>query len=513
MGDLLQRKTAMIMALALSLAATLVALATDENLRERLGTTYWLLGLAIIGSILLVLAGYVWDRTLMIKLREINRTAKQQGGSRNFDADDEAETAYVLPDEPELEQGQDEIMGLARQIERMAQNLQKVEASYRGIVEDQVDLICRYRADGKITFVNSAFAKFYGQKRRQILGSVFPIFEQGYPTRDFQGNLPDKASFEVALTNHEGTPNAFMWTHRAIKSQSGALLEYQAVGHDIGARKQAEAALIEAKNAAESADRAKSEFLAVVSHEIRTPINAVIGFAKLMRETPLTADQIEYISNIHQSGMTLETLIADILDVSRLEAGQLEVKKTAFALRECMQEIQRSFGNVARDLGIDFSLKVDPGVPVIVNGDQGRLRQVLMNIIGNALKFTEHGSVSVSVSCSRGEDIPDSDQKQLRLFVSVTDTGIGIPENRVKELFKPFSQLDSSSTRRRGGTGLGLVISKRLCELMGGAISVESKLGQGSTFRFSLSLTYLRGDSQPPVAAPRVSPSPSPSAA
>ena len=509
MNALFQRKTAMILALAFSLSATLIVLALDDNLRDRLGTTYWLLGLAIIGSILLVLAGYVWDRTLMDRLREIKRTAGEQSKVA-----EEREGSADRPIDDDFPQDQDEIIGLARQIERMAQNLQKVEASYRGIVEDQVDLICRYRADGTITFVNSAYAKFFGKRRNELIGKPFPVIALGYPKRDFQGNLPDKASFEVDLNALDGEAASFLWTHRAIKSQSGTLLEFQAVGHDIGARKAAEVALVKAKEAAESADRAKSEFLAVVSHEIRTPINAVIGFAKLLRESPLTDDQLEYVANIHASGVTLETLIADILDVSRLEAGQIDMKQTPFALRDSMQELQSHFGIPARDAGLDFSIKVDPSVPVILNGDQARLRQVLMNVVGNALKFTEKGSISVNVSCARGASIPHTDLRHLRLFISVTDTGIGIPADRVKDLFKPFSQLDSSSTRRRGGTGLGLVISKRLCELMGGAISVESTPGQGSTFRFSFALTYQKGDSHPPLpfsdSSPSFTPKPNP---
>jgi len=461
-----------------------------------------ILALAIIGSVLLVLAGYAWDRTLIDRLREINETSRSVE-SEAVDLD--------FGDSDEDGEAPDEIMGLARQIERMAQNLQKVEASYRGIVEDQIDLICRYRADGTMTFVNSAYAKFTGRKRGEMIGNRFPLLELGYPKRDFQGHFPDIATFEVEQADHEQKTTSYLWTHRAIKTSAGTTLEFQAVGHDIGARKKVEAALIEAKKAAESADRAKSEFLAVVSHEIRTPINAVIGFAKLLRETELSTDQGEYVANIHQSGITLETLIADILDLSRLEAGKIEVRSSPFSMRDCVQDIYGHFLPIARDAGLEIDVKVDPGVPVIVNGDLSRLRQVLMNLIGNAIKFTEQGRVNVTVTCARGDDIPGTNLRELRLFFSVSDTGIGIPEDWRKDLFKPFSQLDSSSTRRRGGTGLGLIISKRLCELMGGAISVDSAPGQGSTFRFSVALNYQKGDSQPPLAhssAPHPAPTP-----
>jgi len=499
MSALLQRKTTMILALSLSLTVSLIVLAVDADLRERLGTTYWILGLAIIGSILLVLAGYVWDRTLMDRLREINEQAR----SHTPEAGADTTEANATPEETDDEYGgsQDEIIGVARQIERMARSLQKMEASYRGIVEDQVDLICRYKADGTLTFTNSAFAKFFGRKRKELSGSRFPVLDLGYPKKDFQGHFLDRDSFEVELesaaTNDAVT---YMWTHRAIKSSTGELIEYQAVGHDISDRKEAERALVEARDAAESADKAKSEFLTVVSHEVRTPINAVIGFAKLLKDTPLTADQKEYVANIQQSGVTLEGLIADILDVSRLEAGQLEVEHSPFTLRDCIDDLQQHFAPVARRSGLKLTLKVDPNVPAIVNGDQNRFRQVLMNVVGNAFKFTERGQIDVGVTCARDSAVDADGICKVRLFVEVADTGIGIPSHRIKELFKPFNQMDTSSTRRRGGTGLGLVISKRLCELMGGAISVESEPDRGSTFRFSVAMTYLKGDSKPPVS-------------
>jgi PAS domain S-box-containing protein len=502
MGALFQRKSAMILALALSLAVTLIVLASDTELRERLGMTYWVLGLAIIGSILLVLAGYVWDRTLIDRLREINEKARNQ---RELAEQDHPKATSEAADDFQAEQ--DEIIGVARQIERMAQSLQKMEASYRGIVEDQVDLICRYRADGTLTFANSAFASFFGQKRSQLVGSRFKIFDLGYPRKDFQGNLPDRDSFTCDLTPAESdVSTTYQWTHRAIKTAGDKILEYQAVGHDISDRIAAEAALIEAKEAAESADKAKSEFLTVVSHEVRTPINAVLGFSKLLRDTDLTKDQAEYVTNIHHSGVTLEGLIADILDVSRLEAGQLEIEDAPFALRECVADLHTQFKPITQQAGLGFNIKVDPNVPVIVNGDQTRLRQVMKNMIGNAVKFTEHGRIDVSVTCARSTEVDSDGVCKLRLFVEIADTGIGIPANRIKELFKPFNQMDSSSTRRRGGTGLGLVISKRLCELMGGAISVDSEPDRGSTFRFSIAMTYLKGDSKPPVSTSQTTP-------
>lgn len=483
MPSLLKRQTAMILALVLALTASLIAIALDEDLRERMGESYWIVGMAIIGCVLLVLTGYVWDRSMVARLRQINESARKAQPVQ----------------EQQLETDQDEIIGVARQIERMAQALQKTEASYRAIVEDQVDLICRYRSDGLLTFVNGAYARFFGQKRQAMIGQLLPLVALGYPHREYQGNFLAAEEFEVELTNADGEPTQLAWTHRAITGRSGEVLEYQAVGHDVSARKKAEIALREAKEAAEAADRAKSEFLAVVSHEIRTPINGVIGFAKLLRETPLSRDQLEYVNNIQNSGMSLESLIADILDISKIEAGAIDINHSPFALRDCIADIETYFQERGRKSGIKLQVTVDPNVPVILNGDQNRLRQILLNLIGNAYKFTETGSIGLSLSSTRGDDIPGTNRRQIRLFFAVSDTGIGIPADKVSQLFRPFSQVDTSSTRRRGGTGLGLVISKKLCELMGGAISVESVPDQGSTFRFSLNLDYEKGDSRAPM--------------
>ena len=492
MVALFRRKSFMILALAASLAATLVAISLDTDLQARLGDRYWGVGLSIIGSVLLVLAGYVWDRSMLERLRQINDTAKQQGTVV-------AEVAPTLLEvqEDEAPREHDEIIGLARRIEQMAQALQKVEASYRGIVEDQVDLICRYRADGKLTFANSAMARFIGKKRSELLGQRFHLFDLGYPTRDFQGNLPDNSTFEVTGPGSDGETKTFLWTHRAIKSAAGETLEFQAVGHDITARKEAEATLLRAKEAAESADRAKSEFLTVVSQEIRTPISGVLSFAKLLRETPLTPDQREYVELIHNSGTTLEAMIADILDLSSLEAGKIEIENRAFPLRETVQQVHQHFVPRARTAGLDLDLRIDNSVPEIVNGDEHRLRQVLTNLVSNAIKFTERGSIGISLTCIRGDDIVGTNRRRLRLFFAVTDTGIGIPAERLGELFRPFGQVHAPSPRRRGGTGLGLAISKRLCELMGGAISVESRAGEGSTFRFSVALDYEQTETAP----------------
>ena len=477
------RKTIFILALTFSLMMAVLAVALDDDLREKLGVRYYIVTLAIIGSVLVVLAGYAFDLTLARRLKSLGDTVNVGGPSAE---------EPLTPGENE----HDEIIGLARRIERMAQALQKTEASYRGIVEDQVDLICRFRLDGTLLFANSAYAQAFGKKAKEFVGQPFPFFNPGAAIGD------QPYTFEREMDFPDGRRRWLLWTQRAIRDEGGATLEYQAVGHDITLRKEAEAALLHAKEAAEAADRAKSEFLAIVSHEIRTPINGVIGFAQILSDTPLNADQREQVAIIKSSGQALEKLIADILDLSKIEAGKIEIESAPFGLHRTVEEVMAFFQPRARAAALSLTATIDPDVPVIVNSDEARLRQILTNLIGNALKFTERGSIHVHVSCTRGEPVSLRDTRRaLRLFFAVSDTGIGIPPEKIGRLFKPFTQVDSSSERRRSGTGLGLIISKRLCELMGGSISVDSRPGEGTTFRFSVLSDYEKGDTTLPFPA------------
>jgi PAS domain S-box-containing protein len=463
----MKRKTAYILVLAFALVFAWILIITDEQVRERLGPTFYIIGFAITGCMLLVLAGYVWDQTLVKTLKSLHDTTSSVQIQDDTPLTDESDS--------------DEIIGLARKIERMARSLQQVEASYKGIVEDQPDLICRYKSDGKLTFVNGAYARAVNRKRNELVGVDFPFFAPGAAIAD------EPYTFETEMTFDDGRRLWIRWTQRALKDDERTTMEYQAVGHDITERKEAEAALLRAKDAAEAADRAKSEFLAIVSHELRTPINAIIGFSKMLSSTTLTLDQREQIEMINSSGLALEKIIADILNLSKIDSGKIEIEHAPFSLRLCVQDICAFFAPKARSLALALDSKVDAGVPEIVNSDETRIRQILTNLISNALKFTERGGVSIEVSCARGEPIePRSPRRVARLFFAVKDSGVGIPADKLDHLFLPFSQVDTSSTRRRGGTGLGLIISKRLCELMGGTISVESRVGEGSTFRFSI---------------------------
>jgi PAS domain S-box-containing protein len=361
---------------------------------------------------------------------------------------------------------------------------------------------------GLITFINRAAARLLGYEPEEILGkNAHDLLHHSkpdgshFPVEDcpifncFASGDNCRVDTEV-FWRRDGSSYPVAYSAFPVLENGktvGAVITFS----DISARKQAEAELRNAKESAELANRAKSEFLARMSHEIRTPLNGVVGLIDLLDHTQLDQSQRHYVHLSREAAEALIAVINDILDFSKIEAGKIEIESIEFDLPKVVRDLIELLGPVAAKRGPALACDVQSDVPMSLLGDPNRVRQVLTNLIGNAIKFTPAGSVRTRVLLER------SDNDQCVVAIEVEDTGIGIPSDRLDRLFKSFSQVDTSTTRKFGGTGLGLAISKRLVELMGGEIAVRSEEGKGTTFRFTVKLAIPMG-----AAVKRESPAP-----
>lgn len=362
------------------------------------------------------------------------------------------------------------------------------EQRYRELLDNSSDIVYTHDLAGNLITWSKAGELITGFGQPELFGKNLvdlapPERQEG--VRDWlrqivQGNSPN--TFELAIRTQSGDLVTLEVSTREI-TQDGRKVGILGFGRNITARIRSEEEARRAREAAEAASQAKSEFLANMSHEIRTPMNGILGMTELALETGLAPEQREYLEMVKLSADSLLTIINDILDFSKIEAGKLEIDAAEFSLRRLLETTLKPLVLRARQKGLRLENRVDSGTPDLLLGDAGRLRQVLTNLVGNAIKFTERGSVEVRVeaeSRSLGE---------AKLRFEVRDTGIGIPREKQQAIFEAFAQADGSTTRKYGGTGLGLTITRKIIEMMGGTIAVESEPEKGSTFYFTVPFT------------------------
>ena len=366
------------------------------------------------------------------------------------------------------------------------EKLKESEERYRQIIEDASDIIYGTDNNGYCTFVNPIVEKTTGYSKKELIGKhyldmISPDYHQA--ALRFYGLQFVK---KIKITYHElpfVTKNGSeLWLGQNVQllMEDDRITGFQAVARDITERRRAEEQLQQAKEEAEEANLAKSQFLASMSHEIRTPMNAIIGMSELLAGTSLYDEQNDYVEMIQVSADSLLGIINDILDLSKIEAGHIELEETEFNLREVVETTGVTLATRANKKSLELLCHIRPDTPAHIVGDPMRLRQILVNLAGNAIKFTEDGEIVISVEAAEKKD------DKAVLHFRVSDTGIGIPKEKQEKIFESFTQADSSTTRQYGGTGLGLTISRQLVEMMGGKIWVESKEGKGSVFHFTI---------------------------
>ncbi|PYN40663.1 MAG: hypothetical protein DMD95_21215, partial [Candidatus Rokuibacteriota bacterium] len=459
---------------------------------NKLWRGFWLrLGILLLGTVLSLGVTLVVLRSGVRPLRALAASAHRFGQG-------DYAVRISLEGPPETAQCIQAFNSMAENIGSLLGSLHRSEEKNRLLamqVEQSTDAIFSHDQSGIVTSWNRGAARLYGYSAAEAVGR--PLRELDlWDRRSAQGeNTVSRdasamaASFETCAKTRSGQLIEVSVVATPFLDDGGRPLGELTIVRDISALKQKEVA-------AEAANRAKSEFLATMSHEIRTPMNGVIGMTSLLLDTELTREQRDYAETVHRSGEALLTIINDILDFSKIEAGRLELEPVPFALRETLAKTIKTLGPLAHAKELELAYEIRPDVPDDLVGDTGRLGQVLLNLVGNAIKFTEQGEVAVRVDAEAVT--PDT----ATLRVAVQDTGIGIAADKRGLIFDAFAQADASTTRRFGGTGLGLAISRRLVERMGGRIWLDSELGSGSTFHFTVLLERARAPVPKQVAAP-----------
>lgn len=389
-----------------------------------------------------------------------------------------------------------ELQGEVNDRLRAEETLHEERRMLRALIDHVPDFM--YVKDPECRFVvaNTSLARSVGaQNHEQLLGKTDRDF---YPKELADAYFKDDRQVlrtrqplfdrEEECTNEKDEKIFLLTTKVPLLDNCGEVTGIVGVGRDITARLKAERAMQSAREAAEAASQAKSEFLANMSHEIRTPLNGITGMTDLALDTDLTAEQREYLETVKMSSDSLLNVINDILDFSKIEAGKIDLEAVNFNLRDCLETTLKTLALRADEKKLELLCEIAPGVPEVVQGDSGRLRQVLVNLVGNAIKFTNGGEVALSVR----PEIAGGDDRLLRFTVS--DTGIGIPLEKQKMIFDPFTQADTSTTRKYGGTGLGLTISSRLVHMMDGRIWLESEPGRGTQFHFTVQFKHVGGE-------------------